>query len=540
MLHLAKIQEHPEADIEDLVKKASGRYYTGEFVGRRLASIVACQVSKPKGERVLNVLDPFGGDGRLIEWLIDAAQQAGIKRVAWKVTVLDVSDVGFAVCEQRLLRLRKTGAVVEHELRITDAFLEAVALPSTFDVVITNPPWELLKPDRRELERLSPQGRDSYVRSMREYDLQLASGLPMSQPKRKFAGWGTNLSRVGLEASLQFAKQGGIVGVVMPASFLADEQSVALRKHALTNHAMLDLAYFPAEQKHYGGADVESITMVLAKGGPAAKGVPLETYGEQRRTTIISLDGPSLERVDHVLPIRVCEETANLARQLSDEFPRWAELESGGVIWAGRELDETGSTNWLAPLSDATPPFIRGRMIGRFQVSEQPLQGVAKVGWSATASVNYQRIVWRDVSRPNQKRRMIATLVPPGWVAGNSLGVLYFRGRCQTMLRAFLAVMNSTSFEFQLRSYLATGHVTLGALRKVAVPSETQLSAAGRLAAIVDEALAGDGSAEARLDAYVAREVYGLSRDQYSGVLSQFPKLDSSECECFLRAFELQ
>lgn len=58
-----------------------------------------------------------------------------------------------------------------------------------------------------------------YIDSLREFDDYLSRVLPYSQPKRKFAGWGTNLSRVGAELSLEICNKNGLVAIVMPASF---------------------------------------------------------------------------------------------------------------------------------------------------------------------------------------------------------------------------------------------------------------------------------------------------------------------------------
>lgn len=78
-----------------------------------------------------------------------------------------------------------------------------------------------------------------YIDSLREFDDYLSRVLPYSQPKRKFAGWGTNLSRVGAELSLEICNKNGLVAIVMPASFFADEQSYILREKFLIQGGLI-------------------------------------------------------------------------------------------------------------------------------------------------------------------------------------------------------------------------------------------------------------------------------------------------------------
>ena len=163
---------------------------------------------------------------------------------------------------------------------------------------------------------------------------------------------------------------------------------------------------------------------------------------------------------------------------------------------------------------------------------------VARPGWSPPPSVSNTRIVWRDVSRPNQKRRMIASIIPPGWAAGNSLGVLYLLDQNELALHALLGAINSTTFEFQLRAYLATGHVSLSSLRKGALPPMEQMLNSPQLADLVIASIDGDRAAEIAADAYVAKVLYGLTRSEYRIVIRLFEKLDSGEQKELLQAYD--
>lgn len=528
MLHLDYLKERG-SDEAHFVKRATGRYYTGELVGRRLAQQVATTFHRAHpSARSIAVIDPFGGDGRLIEWLVEAWIDAAFPDVQWDIAIWDLDDVGFKNARARLKAVTaRYGVKQSCTFKTLDTFSEALKKRASFDLVLTNPPWELLKPDRRELEALTSARRAKYVSQMRAYDEWLGEHYPLSQPRRKFAGWGTNLSRVGFEASLLLAREGGVVGAVLPASFLADDQSTDLRTHLLTQHTVHSAAYYPAEAKLYGSADVASIAVALTVRGEPAYSVTVGSHNTatcRLEQSSIRLDLEALRKVDFVMPISFGAKSLALINRLAQRFPTWLDLESSAPdsLWAGREIDETGIARWLQPRRGHGPLFIKGRMIGRYATVDEPSQSVEKPGWSPPPSARARRIAWRDVSRPSQKRRMIATLIEAGCVAGNSLGVAYFKDNSETPLLALLGLMNSTCFEFQLRAHLATGHVSLSSLRKVAVPSLAQLRQESRLALLVGEAISSADGIASRVDAYVAKNVYRLTEAEYETILNGF------------------
>lgn len=542
MLHLDYIKKRG-SDEARFVKRVTGRYYTGELVGRRLAQQAATVFRRlHPSARSIAVVDPFGGDGRLIEWLVEAWVDSAFPDVRWDIAIWDVDDIGFGdACERLKGVTTRYGIKQRCTFKTLDTFSEALKKRATFDLVLTNPPWELLKPDRRELEALTTTQRAKYISQMRAYDDWLGEHYPLSQPRRKFAGWGTNLSRVGFEVSLSLARQGGVVGAVLPASFLADDQTATLRAHLLTKHTLHSAAYYPAEAKLYGSADIASVAVALTVSGEPAQSL---TVGIHNTATYcleqvsIKLDPEALRKVNFVMPISFGAKSLALVNRLAHRFPTWLDLESSATdsLWAGREIDETGIARWLRPGSGRSPLFIKGRMIGRYAIIDAPSQMVEKPDWSPPPSTKARRIAWRDVSRPSQKRRIIATLIEAGCVAGNSLGVAYFKDFSETPLLALLGVMNSTCFEFQLRAHLATGHVSLSSLRKVAVPSLAQLRREDLLALLVGEAISSADGAALKVDAYVAKNVYRLTEKEYETILNGFPMTHAERLD-YLRSY---
>jgi Alw26I/Eco31I/Esp3I family type II restriction m6 adenine DNA methyltransferase len=529
-VNVARAQLASGASADVWLQNMTGRYYTHEVVGRHLADALwrAFTLSGDHTPEQVAVCDPFGGDGRLVAWLIEQARHR--TPASWRVELWDLHEDGLREAEMRLEALaHKLGTSIECKTRVLDSFAYAAGLAPEFDVVITNPPWENLKPDRRELAPLSKDEVARYVAALRETDIFLSRAYPTSQPTRKFAGWGTNLARVGIELSLRIAREGGAVGVVSPASFFADDSSRALRRWLLAENELVDLAYFPAEARLFGRADVSTATFAARRSRPASLEPSLTMYGADlnvKSRGSVSLSREFLDSSGYLVPISLGHQAANTLGLFAD-LPTLGSIESREAtgLWAGRELDETRVGRFLRPA--ATGSFIKGRMIGRYEVRDRPSFQVNKPGWEPPASVGFERVAWRDVSRPNQKRRVQATLIPPRWIAGNSLGVAHFRDADPNRLRLLLGLMNSFPFEFQLRSVLATGHVTLTALRCVRLPVLHSHAESSVLLEEVRQMLEGKGN-EHRIEAAAAK-MFGLTPEDMELLMGFFPKVTQEE-----------
>lgn len=535
--HLAVVEPYV-ANQNRLWRSVTGQYYTPWSVFGHLTEELGSQLCEPK-HGVIRVCDPFAGDGRLPMWIIEnLSQKLGLVR--WEVHLWDIQRHPLEAAKAKVAALSKRLNVsIDLLIGVGDSFSLASSRMHMFDLVVTNPPWENLKPDRRELAALSVRERGQYVSALRKTDSFLARRFPWSQPSRKFAGWGTNLARVGTELAATITGADGLLALITPASILSDGISQPLRSWLFDRFRLMDIAYFPAEAKAFPGADVR-IATTLWRREPRAKLQPVVTIYDSQ-FGIVERGKPPFARSFHsarhnALPFAQGLRGAALANDLA-HLPTFADLEGPGSsqLWAGRELDETGIKYHLVerPQGD----FIKGYMIERFRVRQSPTHQVEKAGWKRPPSVAFERIAWRDISRPNQKRRVQAAVITAGWIAGNSLGVAHFRDGNKASLRFLLGIMSSCVFECQLRSSLATGHVSLSALRLVRIPPlDLSSPNARRFVAAVAARTAGDEKVEPEIEALAAC-LYGLGRNQLQDVLCCFPKLCDAERDEILKAY---
>ncbi|MGB1158809.1 MAG: Alw26I/Eco31I/Esp3I family type II restriction adenine-specific DNA-methyltransferase [Porticoccaceae bacterium] len=538
MNHLEVLRDTSPASLtEEFRKKATGCYYTHKSIATQMFEPLISETEFVKAGR-LKVFDPFAGDGRLVIWLIEFCLSNNLPK-EWDVYLFDINESGLQEAERSIKRLEDKGVSITYTIKSGDAFKFASMYRDKADLVVTNPPWELLKPDSRELKQLDEDSKNLYISSMKDYDNFLSDNYPDSQPKRKFAGWGTNLSRVGAELSHLLLRNNGYCCIVLPASFFADDQSGRIRKKIIATSDLIELSYYPAEAKLFGKADVASSSLTYKKSDSARCTTKLTIFDknlEEKSSGDFSLEEGNQD--EYMIPITLGSESIKVLQKLKRDFPTWEVLEKEKMeLWAGRELDETGSKNWLSNEKSGLS-FVKGRMVNRFKLDDQEKLYAQKPGYSPPESISHQRIAWRDISRPSQKRRVIATIVPRGAITGNSLGVTFYRNSDETSLLSLLGIINSLCFEFQLRFYLATGHVSLSAIRKVHIPSQKITSKLTELANLCKRKVNGENVSSEKLEAIVARQVYGLNRKEFELIIDSFEKITKEEKQKILLEFE--
>lgn len=543
--HVDQMQQHVANgrvhNGKSLLDRVEGRFYTHELAGRHLVRAIASAFATTRIPEV-RIIEPFCGDGRLVSWLLEELVAA---KKLWKRQRLDIhlwdSDASVIhLAEQRVLSTAETLRVpVRVKATHGDSFHLTQSALNSFHVCVTNPPWENLKPDSRELQEFSEKEKAHYINLLRDRDKWLSQTFALSRPKAKFSGWGTNLARCGVEAAFRLTCPQGVCGVVSPASVLADQVSIELRKWLFTEQLVCDIAYYVAEARLFDKVDQASITLVGQPGTPTTTPPALTIYDRNHKGTSVTLQSNEWADISEnafAIPMQFGISLISLSAKLK-HLPTFGDMEGTdkASLWAGRELDETSHKEYL--VSKGSYLFTKGRMIQRFGLAEHPSQYVSNKGPVVPASADHYRLVWRDVSRPNQKRRIHATIIPPGWVTGNSLHVAYFRDDNLVRLQALLGVVNSYVFEWLARSQLATGHVSLGAVRRVQLFPLTDDAIVAQLAGYVLQVCEGNEKAATKLEVTVA-QLYGLTRDDFSKILGCFDKVTSQEKDELTHAAE--
>lgn len=498
-------------------EKMLGKFYTDYDIAESMICIIRDIYKPDRFDSEIRIIDPFCGDGRLVIKLIAALKESCmIENLSVFISLWDIDAIAVEKAKVSLEAIcKKNNITCTLDAKVADAFVEYQRVRGKYDICITNPPWSLLKPQKLFSKSNDDVSLAGYRMAIENYDSFMKEEFSISQPAKKFGKWGTNLARCGTEVALRLIKNGGICGIVSPASLLNDQVSERLRVWIFENFKVVNVSYYPAELKLFGIADISSITMVV-KGGKTDQNIDVRIYDSKtsyKQKKIEKAVFKYIRRNGYCIPLRTGIESIPIVMYL-ERLPSMLDYCAECGLSFTRELDETRFRDKIA--KNGRIEFAKGYMVDRYNFCGDGLFINEEIV-SPPPSAFCPKLVWRDVSRDSQLRRVKATLLPPGFICGNSLGVIICQEENFPRLKMLLVIMNSMIFEYQARSMLVSNHVSAGIVKQIHVPIPDVDS---KVIEMVDRQLNGE-NVELSLE-LMAAKLYGIAPRDYQVIVESF------------------
>ncbi|MAQ94826.1 MAG: ATP-binding protein [Rhodothermaceae bacterium] len=349
-----------------------------------------------------------------------------------------------------------------------------------FDVIVTNPPWDILKPNDKEFfERHSDAVSKNKMRIedflahkaaflnrhddvREEYEAYLTSFPHQSAYFRSADAYANqisvvdgrkrssdlNLYKLFLERCFHLLHEDGHCGIVIPSGLYTDLGTKGLRE-MLFEEAKVT-ALFGFENRKGIFEDVDSrfkfIVLTFEKGGPTEAFPAAFMRHDVQELARFPSEGAvelEVETIKRLAPESwgLMEFVTDLDRQIAEkmaEHPALGEdVEGAWQVSFTRELDMTNDAKRGLFLEQPGPerlPLWEGKMVHQFTASyAEPRywvnevagrQRLTKRGAEDTGQpYDYQayRLGFRDVARNTDERTFISSILPPGRFAGNTL-----------------------------------------------------------------------------------------------------------------------
>jgi hypothetical protein len=472
-----------------------------------------------------------------------------------------------------------------------------------FDAIITNPPWEIFKPQAKEFfaehsdavtknrmtikEFEKERTRLLRHREVREAWLEYQSSFPhvslyfRSSPqyvnqvafvKRRKVGTDINLYKLFTERCFNLLRTGGECGIVLPSGICTDLGAKRLREMLFRRTEMTGLFGFENRRAIFENVDSRfKFVLLTFRKGAGSKTFPASFMRHQLcelerfpRDGSISLNVELIERLspDSLSLVEFKSETDVRIAEKMLRFPPLGEkfLDQWNLTLTG-EFHMTGDSTLFKTCEGAGRlPLYEGKMVHQFThllakprywIDEEEGAKVlsARNGRSRGGRLDYQtfRLAFRDVARNTDSRTMLACILPPGSFAGNTLYLSHQFAEMDQLL-FLLATLNSLTCDYLLRQKV-TAHCNMFYVYQLPFPRlQRQAQAFGpiveraaRLTCISEEfeTLARAVGLSSREDGVAGRVERARLRAELDGLIAHLYGLTEEEFKHILKTFPL-
>jgi hypothetical protein len=472
-----------------------------------------------------------------------------------------------------------------------------------FDAIITNPPWEIFKPQAKEFfaqrselvskNRMSieefekEQARLLLDREVREAWLEYQSGFPhLSRYFRhsphyanqvallngKKAGTDINLYKLFLERCFHLLRAGGECGIVLPSGIYTDLGAKRLREMLFRETKLRGLFGFENRRAVFENVDSRfKFVLLTFHKGARTKNFPaafmrhhvreLESFPDSGSVKLnveligrLSPGSLSLMEFKSEMDVRIAERMLRFP-PLGEKFPdQWN-------LTLTSEFHMTGDSPLFKTSKGAGRlPLCEGKMVHQFTYRlAGPRYWIDEASGARVLSArgekslgdkpDYQtyRLAFRDVARNTDYRTMLACILPPNSFAGNTLYLSHQFARLDQLL-FILAVLNSFACDYLLRQKV-TAHCNMFYVYQLPFPrpqSEARIfgpivERVARLTCIEPEfdALAREVGLKSWNDGETGKAARARLRAELDGLIAHLYGLTEAEFRHILNSFPL-
>ena len=354
-----------------------------------------------------------------------------------------------------------------------------------FDIIVSNPPYLVLKPNKKKIAD------EKGNRLMQMVNYFRKSGLYNHSIEGML-----NLYQLSIERMLGFLKPDGMMGIICPSTLFADVSASKLRKHLLLKNTILTIKSFSEAAQLFENVTQASNIFYMRKGGKTDKieiAVGVERF-EVEISLIKQLFGNNME-----IPL-ISKQGWNVLKKLSFCQP----LRSYHNIRNRRgELDLTLSKQYIT--KEITPyRLVRGNMIGADGIKGGSQEFVqedflkTRSNDYITKDFNKRRLICQQISNGGQGRRLKFVFCGASDILGNSCN--YISSDYSTLQKLYL-LLNSSLLNWRFKVTSSNNHINNYELDELPLVNLD----------LVDGKF--EYTSQEKLDAYIG-SLYGLSAEE--------------------------
>ena len=352
-----------------------------------------------------------------------------------------------------------------------------------FDFVVMNPPYERLKANFAEFLRERLLSGEEQIQ-MNEFECHKNRISEMTHYFRnsgeyKYAvSYALNTYQLFIERALQIARQGGVVGCIVPSNILCDVSAQNLRNYLFLENELRMIDCYPETSRLFPGVTQAVSILTLSKGGSTSDfeiGFNQQGVTAKKKEKRLLLNVTRIrETIGQSLVIPQIDERSYNLLDLIHKYPF---IDSYSEISVNRgELDLTINKD-LYSSKRTRIPLVRGSQISRYELvpgrHEPKFVDLRSLRKSLASSrrvkhIDMNRIACQQISNMNQRWRLKFAPIHSGSVLANSCNYLtYPRDRNDDFENYLLGVLNSELLNWRFQITNSNNHISIRELQSL-------------------------------------------------------------------------
>lgn len=326
---------------------------------------------------------------------------------------------------------------------------------SGFDVVMGNPPWEIVL------------GKDTKVNinELRRETDYLKFHLPALKGE-------VNLYKSFICIGFVLLKKSGLFGFIVPATIRADDSCSDIRSYIFSNTVLHCLAEFPESAKVFKDVTQACTIIIWTQGGTTVKiplAIGLQNEKELCNIEFVPVNVGLCKAIDSkkMLIPSVCNKQECLLFEKLCNQPRLVEI-FGKAVFEG-EVHLTVYKDALSSNSKDVP-LIRGDHVRRYLIDRNSIKGT--LAWlnaiqfhklsgveGKASHFKNTRIAYQQIANMQLARRLRSTIIPKDNYLGNTLGYILLPEDSNFNLYALQAIFTSKLLNWRFKLCSTNNHI---------------------------------------------------------------------------------
>lgn len=341
----------------------------------------------------------------------------------------------------------------ENSIDFTNDF-KTIFAKGGFDVVFSNPPYYLLKVNKKANEQQKLNGYYVNLQSKVQNEINFfrTSGVYQYSIEGML-----NYYQLSIEMILRLTKTKGEIGIICPSSLFADLTSAKLRKYILTSHKLHFIRYYPESARLFENVSQSTVIFYLQKNGKT------EEIGIELENNSFKID---LETIKNVFPsnfeIPLIDKTGWSILAKISQFKKVKEI---SFIRNRRgELDltlfkpfiTTKNTGWR---------LVRGNMISTNGVIDKNGEFVdienflnKKSEDFKTSDYNKERLICQQISNVDMQKRLKFVFCEKTDILANSCNYIVSTRKEEDLKKLFF-ILNSELLNWRFKITSSNNHI---------------------------------------------------------------------------------